>query len=161
MKIWQVLGTILILLAMGCAVTMPTSILDIPADIDNSQITSAAIIALQEQGYVITVANEKIGTVMTDWKDTTGTGLEVLGAFAGADIGRRMKITIAINAASRDLHIKPLKQTKTEMGWKALSLSEQDYEQLNLIVSRICELIGRPTSPADFFHKEQSAQSNF
>ena len=97
-RITMVILLVMNLFTIGCAVTMPTAIIEQPKSVTTEDITAAAVVALQEHEYSVSTVNDRIGIVNTDWKDITSVGSKLLQASLTGTISHtRMKITITVN----------------------------------------------------------------
>jgi len=137
-------GVFLCIMVTGCSVIMPTAIVPYPETISPKDIVAASVVALQEQEYPVTVVNENIGLVTTDWKNLTSKGSEIAQALLSGKVSHsRMKITITVNRQKRQINLKPLKQYESGYGaWQNQKLSDGDYKKIDELVNRICDITG-------------------
>lgn len=100
----------------GCAATTFYTVqMPMPGTMENSDIVAAAISTFQDNGFVVTLANEKVCTVTTEAKSMTSGGAKAWGKFlAGSAEARAIRLSLSGNAQNRTIKINPIVQKVTE-----------------------------------------------
>lgn len=143
MKVKNVLLIMLLVVISGCAVTMYTYRTNYPVSVSTEDIVAAAISALQDTGFTIAVANERIGIVSTDWKALTSAGSVVFQKIlSGSATTRRMKMTISVTKQSNLIKLNPIVQEKDSWGGHAnKNISEKEKKLAEKVINRMCEML--------------------
>ncbi|MBI1929580.1 hypothetical protein HYR99_35705 [Candidatus Poribacteria bacterium] len=109
--------------------------------------TATAIQVLQTKGYTIALANEKIGTVTTEWADATGFW----------DLGssnRRKQVMVSVSPDGKSVNVQMTMQLKgKEAGeeWGNTRIGKKETQQTQEILREILQYIqgnAKPSSPA-------------
>lgn len=125
----------LIFLILNCATTHGpiVSKRQFSDSVDLTDATATISVVLQDYGYTILVANERIGTVTTDWKQE-----EKRIVLWGGHLWRT-RISVTISSQTNDITMKISKQKYDDDKklWKEENPGEKDEETLNTILDDI------------------------
>lgn len=140
---------IFIIVFIGCTTTMYTYRMPLPKNLENQDIVAAAVSTLQDNGYSIMLANEKIGLVSTEYRGLTGNVNKAFQkAFGGYAETERMKITISVDKKSGIIKMNPVLETITEGMYGGAgapsnkSLAEAQRNQVMKISEELAEKLG-------------------
>lgn len=157
MRFKNALLLVLFIFIFGCAVTRYTYRTNFPVAITTEDIVAASISALQDMGFTITVANEKIGLVSTDWKALTSAGsVAFQKILSGSATTRRMKISISIDKRSNLIKLNPMVQEKDSWGGHAdKNLGDREKKLAEKVINRICEMLEISTDKIEIVTHEE------
>lgn len=150
----------------GCAsVTRYSYRSSLPPDKHKAEdIVAAAASVLQDQGFTLTIANEKLGLVSTDWKSLTSDFSKGMQIFlAGSANTRKMKLSIAYLAAAQQLKITPTVENQSSSLYGAgaateVTMNEEEKKFVNKVGGRILELLSMSPDSLEVFQEDQRMQ---
>lgn len=132
---------------LGCSFKPILITETVPEPVERSLVTATAIQVLQTKGYTIALANEKIGTVTTEWADATGFW----------DLGssnRRKQVMVSVSPDGKSVNVQMTMQLKgKEAGeeWGNTRIGKKETQQTQEILREILQYIqgnAKPSSPA-------------
>lgn len=136
----------------GCATTFYTVQMPMPGQIENPDIVAAAVSTFQDNGFVVTLANEKVCTVTTDAKSLTSTGSKVFQKIlAGSADSRTIRLSLSGNSQNKTIKLNPIVQQSTESlyGAGTPSAATPNQSELNLVKKIAEELATKLNIPSE------------
>lgn len=126
-----------LLFLAGCAATTFYTVqIPMPRQMENTDIVAAAVSTFQDNGFTITLANEKICTVTTDAKTMDLSGGQAFSkVMFGVSEVRTIRLSLSGNAQNKIIKINPVVQQvhDSHRGAGAPSSVTPDERELNLI----------------------------
>ncbi len=132
-------------LLVSCAATIYTFHAPYPKDLELPDIMAAVISTLQDRGFSINLANEKIGIITTEWMSlTSGSSKVFQKVLLGSAETKRMRISINIDKNNRKIKMNPSCETIQESLYGAgapsiVTLNEAEMELVNKIMNDLCD----------------------
>ncbi len=134
----------IIFMLVGCSFKPILITETVPEPVDKSVVTATAIQVLQTKGYTIALANEKIGTVTTEWADATG--------FWDLGSNRRKQVMVSVSPDGKSVNVQmtmQLKNTKAGEEWENARIGKKETQQTQEILREILEYIsGAASTPS-------------
>jgi len=118
------------------------------APVSRSDVTDAAVKVLQEKGYTISLVNERMGTVTTDWYDYSGVMNFIL-----YDTPPRRRIMVSVTSDPTTSNAQSISVQLSRQEWSrnkyiyASPLSE-DKKEVQEILQKISQTLGVGLAPS-------------
>ena len=135
--------SVVVATAVGCSAYPAYLLTAVPdAPVDRMSAVEATVVVLQDSGYTVTVANENLGIVTTDWADKTNIGTKLLYGVSG---GKRKRVSVNVGRGGDKLTVQITSQSRSVLqGWQNNAPGEREREEAKELLRQIHALL--PTS---------------
>ncbi|MFH1824973.1 MAG: hypothetical protein ABH873_07110 [Candidatus Firestonebacteria bacterium] len=131
MKKYIALVLIFCFVLFGCVINRYVYKTNYGQAIKKDDVVAASVNILQNEGFTITTANEKLGLITTEWKSLTNeTGAAIGKILFGSAENRRVKISISVNEKTNLITMNPIVETSTS-GWVSSTTSSEATMNVN------------------------------
>jgi hypothetical protein len=150
-----------VLLLGGCAITNYTYRMPMPESLEKTDMIAAIVSTLQDNGYSINTANEKLGLVTTEYKSLTGGFAKGFSmAMAGSADCRRIKVSCTVDSRTKCIKINPIVENIRESVYgvgapSRVNMSDNEQSQIMKLSNEIADKISVEKSRIEIVQEQE------